>query len=97
MYINIENAKMISYSYEKYEMYLPYFTSSMTMFIQILVFGLLMFAVFVLLSILMLFWLDIELWSLSLLIVLYVGSISVLLSILMLFWLDIELWSLSLL
>lgn len=52
MYINIEDSKMISYSYEKYEMYLPYFTSSMTMFIQIIVFGLLMFAVFVLLKLL---------------------------------------------
>ncbi|MDO5426383.1 MAG: SpoIIE family protein phosphatase, partial [Coriobacteriia bacterium] len=52
MYINIDQAKMISYSYEKYEMYLPYFTSSMTIFIQIIIFGLLMFAVFVLLKLL---------------------------------------------
>lgn len=52
MYIKIGDAKMISYSYEKYEMYLTYFTSSMTVFIQILIFGLLMFAVFVLLKLL---------------------------------------------
>ena len=52
MYINVGNAKMISYSFEKYEMYLPYFTSSMTVFIQIIIFGLLMFAVFVLLKLL---------------------------------------------
>ena len=52
MYINVSNCKLISYSYEKYEMYLPYFTSSMTVFIQIFVFGLLMLAVFVLLKLL---------------------------------------------
>ncbi len=52
MYINIGEAKMIGYSYEKYEMYLTYFTSSMTVFIQILIFGLLMFAVFILLKLL---------------------------------------------
>ena len=52
MYINVGSAKLISYSYEKYEMYLPYFTTSMTSFIQILIFGLLMFAVFILLKLL---------------------------------------------
>lgn len=52
MYINVGKAKLISYSYEKYEMYLPYFTASMTSFIQILIFGLLMFAVFILLKLL---------------------------------------------
>lgn len=52
MYIDVANCHLIAYSYEKYEMYLPYFTSSMTIFLQILVFGLLMFAVFILLKLL---------------------------------------------
>lgn len=52
MYIKINDARLIAYSYEKYEMYLPYFTSTLTVFIQIIVFGLLMFAVFILLKLL---------------------------------------------
>lgn len=52
MYISIGNTKLISYSFEKYEMFLPYFTTSMTTFIQIVVFGMLMYAVFILLKLL---------------------------------------------
>lgn len=50
MYTNIENVTIISYSIEKYEMYIPHLTASFTLFIQILVFGTMMFCVFMLLK-----------------------------------------------
>lgn len=50
MYMNIDDLTIISYSLEKYEMFIPHLNSSFTLFLQILVFGIMMLAVFMLLK-----------------------------------------------
>lgn len=50
MYSTCEDFTLVEYSIEKYEMFTPHLNSSFIMFLQILVFGLMMFCVFMLLK-----------------------------------------------
>ena len=50
MYTNCEDFIIVQYSIEKYEMFTPHLNASFIMFLQILVFGLMMFSVFMLLK-----------------------------------------------
>lgn len=49
-YVNLEDFTIVQYSIEKYEMFIPHLNSSFTMFLQIVVFGIMMFSVFMLLK-----------------------------------------------